>query len=134
MRKLDVQFQDAKQGAAITVKVSPRAKKTEVVGLMEDGTIRIKVAAPPVHRAANEALIAFLAEALSVPKNQIDIVAGQTSERKLISLIGITPARVDEIIAGLIRVSETVRAATARANHQAKSKEDKAAKKPKKKK
>ncbi len=134
MRKLDLQFQDAKQGAAITVKVTPRAKKTEVIGLMEDGTLRIRVAAPPVEGAANDALIAFLAEILSLPKSQIDIVGGQSSERKLISLIGITPARVDEIMTGLIRTSEAARAAKARANHQAKSKKTaKPAKKSKKK-
>jgi hypothetical protein len=131
MRKLDLQFQDAKQGAAITVKVTPRARKTEVIGLMEDGTLRIRVAAPPVEGAANEALIAFLAEILSLPKSQIDIVGGQSSERKLISLIGITPARVDDIMTGLIRASEAARAAQARANHRAKSKK-KTAKPPKK--
>jgi uncharacterized protein (TIGR00251 family) len=95
-------FSDARRGAAITVKVTPRARKTAVAGVMDDGTIKIKVAAPPVDGAANKALVEFLAEALGLPPKQIDIVAGATSERKLISLVGISPEDVDAILRGLL--------------------------------
>jgi uncharacterized protein (TIGR00251 family) len=95
-------FSDARRGAAITVKVSPRAKKTAVAGVMDDGTIKIKIAAPPVDGAANKALIEFLAETLGLPKQQVDIVAGETSERKLVSLVGISPEQVDAILRGLL--------------------------------
>ena len=95
-------FSDARRGAAITVKVTPRAKKTGVAGVMDDGTIKIKIAAPPVEGAANKALIEFLAEALGLPKNQVDIVAGETSERKLVSLVGISPEKVDATLRGLL--------------------------------
>ncbi len=96
------QFSNAKHGAAITVKVTPRAKKTEVAGVMDDGTIKIRLAAPPVDGAANEALIEFLSKALRVPARHIDIIAGQTSERKLISLVGISPAEVDAVFQKLL--------------------------------
>jgi uncharacterized protein len=95
-------FSDARRGAAISVKVIPRAKKTALAGVMDDGTIKIKVAAPPVDGAANKALIEFLAEALAIPKAQVDIVAGESSERKLISLVGISPDKVDTILRGLV--------------------------------
>ena len=88
-------FSDARQGAAITVKVMPRSRRTEVAGLMADGTVKIRVAAPPVGGAANKVLIDFLAQSLGLPKSQIDIVAGETTERKLISLVGISPEAVD---------------------------------------
>jgi uncharacterized protein (TIGR00251 family) len=91
----DVKFSDARQGAAITVKVMPRARKTEVAGLMADGTIKVRVAAPPVGGAANRLLVEFLSETLGLARNQIDIVAGETTERKLISLVGISPQAVD---------------------------------------
>ena len=91
----EFKFRDAHQGAAITVKIQPRARKTEVAGVMGDGTLKIRVAAPPVDGAANTALIEFLAETLDLPKGQIEIVAGAASERKLISLVGISPERVD---------------------------------------
>lgn len=92
----------AKHGAAITVKVMPRARKTELAGLMDDGTLKIRLAAPPVGGAANRALVAFLAQTLDLPPSQIDIIAGETSERKLVSLIGIQPAEVDGAIAALL--------------------------------
>jgi uncharacterized protein (TIGR00251 family) len=96
------QFSDARRGAAITVKVTPRAKKTAVAGVMDDGTIKIKIAAPPVDGAANKALIEFLAEALGLPRSQVDIVAGESSERKLVSLVGISPETVDSVLRGML--------------------------------
>jgi uncharacterized protein len=99
-------FSDAKRGAAITVKVTPRAKKTGVAGVMDDGTIKIKLAAPPVNGAANKALVEYLAEVLGLPKSQVDIVAGETSERKLVSLVGISPEKVDTILRGLLGAEE----------------------------
>jgi len=95
-------FSDARKGAAITVKVMPRAHKTEVAGLMADGTIKIRVAAPPVDGAANQALIEFLAQVLGLPRNQVDIIAGETTERKLISLVGISPEAVNAVFDRLI--------------------------------
>ena len=99
----DSKFSDARQGAAITVKVQPRARKTEVAGLMADGTIKIRVAAPPVGGAANKSLIELLALVLGLPKSQIDIVAGETSEHKLISLVGISPEAVDAVFQRLLK-------------------------------
>jgi uncharacterized protein (TIGR00251 family) len=96
-------FSDARQGAAITVKVQARARKTEVAGLLADGTIKIRVAAAPVEGAANQALIEFLAQALGLPKSQIDIIAGESSEHKLISLTGISPETVDAVVKKLVR-------------------------------
>ena len=104
-------FQNAQSGAAITVKVLPRAKKTELVGVMEDGTFRIRIAAPPVEGAANHALIEFLAQTLNVPPSQIDIVAGEFSERKLITLVGVTPEQVDTALGRFVPRAE-VEAAT----------------------
>jgi uncharacterized protein (TIGR00251 family) len=123
MRKLESKFSDAQQGAAITVKVSPRAKRTEFAEVMDDGTLKIKVAAAPEDGAANAALIAFLAEAFNIPAHQIEIVVGQSSEKKLISLIGVSPAMVDEKVAGWKDAAE------ARADKKAASKKAKPAKK-----
>lgn len=91
-------FKDARIGAAISVKVVPRAKKNEVAGVMEDGSVRIRLTAPPVEGAANQALVEFLSQLLQIHKNQIEIVAGASSERKLISLVGISPQSVDTIL------------------------------------
>ena len=101
MRKLEAKFQDAQKGAAITVKVTPRSKQTEFAEVLEDGTLKIKVAAAPEEGKANAALIAYLSETFGVDENQIEIVVGMTSEKKLVSLIGISPAAVEERVAQL---------------------------------
>lgn len=88
-------FKDAKMGAAITVKVTPKAKKNAVAGIMADGTVKVQVTAPPEEGRANAAVTEVLASALGLSASQIEIVAGHSSERKLISLIGITPAEVE---------------------------------------
>lgn len=88
-------FADGRSGSAITVKVTPHAKQTEVAGVMDDGTIKIHVTAPAEDGRANDALVAFLADMLGIPASQIDIVAGLSGERKLISLTGVAPHEVD---------------------------------------
>jgi len=54
---------------------------------MKDGTIKIRLTAPPVEGKANQALIEFLAEVLEVPRSKIEIVAGIKGREKLVSII-----------------------------------------------
>ena len=71
--------------------MQPRASRTELAGL--HGTeIRIRVAAPPVDGAANEALIRFVARRLGVPRALVAIAAGETSHSKVVSVEGVTVA------------------------------------------
>ena len=78
---------DGKKGSALAVRVTPRASRNEVVELLDDGTIKIRIAAPPSDNEANETLIEFLSEILGVPKSRLDIVAGVTGRDKLISVV-----------------------------------------------
>ena len=73
----------------INVYVQPRASKTAVVG-MHDGSVKIRLAAPPVDGAANAALIEFVAEQVGVAKSRVRITAGLTSRRKTVEVEGIT--------------------------------------------
>ncbi len=82
-------------GAAITVKVTPRSKRTAVLGTLADGSIKISVAAPPEDGKANAALLRFLAQTLNIREGQLEIVAGHGSPRKLIAISGISPADVE---------------------------------------
>jgi uncharacterized protein (TIGR00251 family) len=75
-------------GAALALRVTPRARKNEVAGVLEDGSIKIRLAAPPVEGKANLALIQFLAEVLEVPANRIEIVAGASGRNKLVVVEG----------------------------------------------
>jgi uncharacterized protein (TIGR00251 family) len=82
-------------GIELLVHVQPGAKRTEVAGPFGDA-IRIRVAAPPVDGAANDALVAFLAETLEVSKRAIRIVTGQTGRRKRVAVDGVAPPEVAE--------------------------------------
>lgn len=75
------------------VLVAPRASREAVLGV-HDGALKIALTAPPVDGAANDALIAFLARALGVPKRALRITAGQTSRRKKVEVEGIATAAV----------------------------------------
>lgn len=67
------------------VHVQPGASKTQIVGAHGDG-IKVRIAAPPVDGAANEALIELLARRLGVPKGGLHIVRGTSGRQKLIEI------------------------------------------------
>jgi uncharacterized protein (TIGR00251 family) len=86
-------------GAVLAVRVIPRSPRTRVDGRRGDA-ILIRLNAPPVDGAANDALIAFLSEALAVPRRSIEIVSGQTSRDKRVRVDGI---EADTAIARLLQ-------------------------------
>jgi hypothetical protein len=83
-----------KSGAALTLRVTPRARKTEFAGVLEDGILRVRVAAPPVEGKANAELLSFLAKVLGVRKNRLDIIAGQRGLDKIVSVLDLSADEV----------------------------------------
>jgi len=67
--------------------VIPRAPRSRVDG-ERAGAILIRLAAPPVDGAANDALVGFLAKALDLPRRNIAIVSGQKSRDKRVQIDG----------------------------------------------
>ena len=86
-------------GVLLSVKVQPRASANQI-GEVLGNELRIKVTAPPVDAAANDALIRLLAQQLHCPRNRVDIVRGHTSRHKLIKLYGFTPETVVQKLGG----------------------------------
>jgi uncharacterized protein (TIGR00251 family) len=81
------------QGDAVSLSlvIQPRASKNEIVGEFGNPTrLKIRITAPPVDSAANEAIIAFLAEKLGVPKRSLEILRGQTGKQKTVLCRGTT--------------------------------------------
>ncbi len=76
-------------GVWLSIKLQPRASANEISGVM-GSELRIKVTAPPVDSAANEALIRFLAETLDCGRNKVELVRGQTSRHKTVRVHGMT--------------------------------------------
>ena len=84
---------DTADGCSLSVRLHPGAKRNAVTGL-HDGALKIALNAPPVDGKANDALIAFLAERLSVPRAKIALVAGMTSRSKTLRIAGKSAAEV----------------------------------------
>jgi hypothetical protein len=91
-RKFDLH--DGKTGAAITVRVTPRTAKNEIHDILDDGTVKIRLTAPPVEGKANKELIKFLSSVLDIPPSSIEILAGQTSHDKLVSILNMRSEEV----------------------------------------
>lgn len=69
----------------LEVHVQPGAKSTEAVGMHGD-RLKVRLAAPPVDGKANDALLAFVAESLGVPKSAVTLLRGQTSRQKTVGI------------------------------------------------
>lgn len=76
-------------GITLTLRVVPRARKSEIVGVHGDA-LKVRLAAPPVEGAANRALVAFLARRLGVRKQQVSITSGERSRQKRVHVAGLT--------------------------------------------
>ncbi len=90
---------EAEGGVTFAVRVVPRASKNEIAGIHGDA-LKIRLTAPPVEGRANEALIAFLSQRLGVRRSQVEIVAGATSRRKMIRVVGMLAQEVEEQLWG----------------------------------
>jgi uncharacterized protein (TIGR00251 family) len=85
---------NGKMGAAITVRITPRTAKNEITEILNDGTVKIRLTAPPVEGRANQGLIDFLAEVLNIKPARIEIISGLTSRDKIVSIMDMTPEEV----------------------------------------
>jgi len=84
-------------GVRIAILVQPRASRSELAGPHGEA-LKIRLAAPPVDGAANEALIRFLAETLGVPRAALTITSGQGGRRKSVAVTGLSAAEVARLL------------------------------------
>jgi len=92
-----VKFTEKGDTITFTVRVVPRASKSEIVG-PHDGALKVRIASPPVDGAANEELIKLLAKTFGVSKSSIEIVSGHSSKTKQIRITGATPEKITAIL------------------------------------
>jgi uncharacterized protein (TIGR00251 family) len=76
-------------GTVLRFRVTPRAKRNEISQVLADGTIKVRLTAPPVEGKANRALIQFLAEVFDISSSKIELTAGRRSRDKVVSVAGI---------------------------------------------
>ena len=71
------------------VRLTPRGGTDRVEGVSEEGILLVRVAAPPVEGAANEALVKLIARELDVAPSAIRIVSGETARVKSVAVSGV---------------------------------------------
>lgn len=81
------------------MQITANAKKTEVIGVLEDA-LKLKLHAQPIEGKANEALIRYLADTLGVSRSAITLTHGHTNKRKLLEIASatLTPASVARLM------------------------------------
>jgi uncharacterized protein (TIGR00251 family) len=97
-----LQLETDPRGVVLSVKVQARARRSGIVGERE-GMLRVAVTAAPEKGKANQAVIEVLSRALRIPKSAIVLIAGETSTRKRVLVIG---AMVDQLRAALAAGTE----------------------------
>jgi uncharacterized protein (TIGR00251 family) len=80
------------------VRVAPRASRNAIEGEYQ-GTLKVRLTAPPVDDRANEALRRLLAKRLNVPISAVRIVTGDRSRTKRVSIAGVTRGAVEALAA-----------------------------------
>ncbi len=73
----------------LTLQVQPGAKANQVVGLTDDGILRVRVAAPATDGMANRALLDLMAGLLRVPKSSVTITWGLGLRNKMVVVEGL---------------------------------------------
>jgi len=84
-------------GVELLVYVQPRASRDQLVGVQGD-ELKVRLAAPPVDGAANAACCGFFAKLCRLPKNQVSLVAGESSRHKRLLLAGASAASVLAVV------------------------------------
>ena len=97
MSEATLEIRGSAEGVTFGVLVTPRASR-EAVGPVVGDRLRVAVTAPPVEGQANTAVVAALARALGVRRQDVEIVGGERGKRKTVRVVGLTR---EELLAAL---------------------------------
>lgn len=86
-------MRETPEGAAISIKVHPRARKNAITGQMGD-VLKVALTAAPVDGKANQACIEFFADLLRIPRSSVTITSGQSSRWKVVHVAGLPVEQV----------------------------------------
>ena len=95
--EMELQVQELPNHVRLTVNVKPRSREDKLI-IGPDGTLTLRIVAPPVEGKANREVIRFLAKRLDRTKSQVRIVAGFRSNVKIIEIANMTKAEVSKLI------------------------------------
>ena len=90
----------------LTLRVTPRADRTEVVGRRADGVIAVRVTAAPADGKANAAVIKAVADAIGTRPSGLTLVSGHTGRDKRVQVDSLTPDELTSALERLKRIGE----------------------------
>lgn len=93
-----IRYSQHDRGLIFAVKVVPRASRSEIAG-EQDGTLRVRIAAPPVDGAANRELTRLLARCFELSPSAVEIVSGANSKNKVVRISGAEAKQLEQLIA-----------------------------------
>jgi len=91
-------FHGGKRGTAIAVRIIPRSARNEIAEVLSDGSVKIRLTSPSDDDKLNKNLIAFLSGVLGVSIAQIEVIGGESSHSKLISVLDMDSGTAQEKI------------------------------------
>ena len=91
-----IAYSEDSESITFTVRVIPRASKSEVVGEFDE-SLKVKIAAPPVDGAANDEVVKLIAKAFGRPRADVEILSGHTSRTKRVCVTGGSAKRLLEL-------------------------------------
>jgi uncharacterized protein len=90
-------MQKTAQGTTIELYVQPKASKNELAGIHE-GSLKVRLSAPPVEGEANKECLRFLAKLFAIPKSRMEILKGYKSRRKTLLIRDVSPEFLQNIL------------------------------------
>ena len=99
-----VWLRESKKGLTFDIQVIPHASRAEIAGVQE-GALKVKVTAPPMEGAANEACIKLLARELGLKKSQMEISSGAKSRKKTVMIKDISKAELETKINNILKTN-----------------------------
>lgn len=100
-----INLKETKKGLTFDIQVVPHASRAEIVCIQE-GAFKLRVTAPPVEGAANEACIKLLAGELELKKSQMEISSGAKSRRKTVTVKNISRKELEVKINSFLKVNK----------------------------
>ncbi|GAB4579425.1 MAG: hypothetical protein Fur0022_21630 [Anaerolineales bacterium] len=91
-------FHGGKKGTAIAVRIIPRSARNEIAEVLSDGSVKIRLTAPSDDPKLNTALVSFLSSVLGVAPSKIEVIGGETSHSKLVSVLDMDSGTAQEKI------------------------------------
>lgn len=91
-------FHGGKKGTALAIRVIPRSARNEIAEVMSDGSVKVRLTAASDDDKLNKALVSFLSGVLGVATSKIEVIGGEMSHSKLVSVLDLDSATATEKI------------------------------------